>query len=100
MGAYSKHILCQFATTTTRCNFNFGHRPSTLIYVFMSKISGKYTLLECNRMNKVLRVSKRDSSEPIKKQWKIIFRKAKQKDDENEQKVNQMKLGLFNANKC
>ena len=46
MEAYSKHILSQFATTTTRCNFNFGHRLSILIYVFMCKISGKYTLLE------------------------------------------------------
>ena len=49
----------------------------------MNIISGKYTLLECNRRNKArLWASKYDSSE----RRKIRRRKIKQKDDKNERK--------------
>ena len=68
-------------------NFNVGRRVNILIYEFMNIIPGKYTFLGCTRINKArLRASEYDSFEPIKNRRKIRCRKAKQKDDKNEQK--------------
>ena len=84
MGAYSKNILCKFNTTTTRCiwwglSFDVGRRASILTY--------ECTFLGCNTINKaILRASKYDSSESIKKRRKFRLGKAKQKDYKNEQK--------------
>ena len=78
-------------------NFNVGRRVSILIYEFMNIIPSKDTLLGCNRINKAwLQASEYDSSEPIKNQRKIRCRKAKQKDDKNEQKEGETsKAGAF-----
>ena len=78
-------------------NFNNGPRVSILIYEFMNIILSKYTLLRCNRINKArLLASEYDSSEPIKNQQKIRWRKPKQKDDKNEQKEGETsKAGAF-----
>ena len=89
MGAYSKNILSQLqlGVFDVISNFNNGRRVSILIYEFMIIILGKYTLLGCNRIKKArLWASEYDSSEPIKNKGKIRCRKAKQKDDKNEQK--------------
>ena len=81
MGVYSKNILYEFITTTTRCIwcgvFNVSRRASISINEFMNIIPGKYTLLEA---------SKYDSFEPFKQRRRIRRRKAKQKDDKKERK--------------